>query len=94
MIASKILYEGTTKGLERSSRNQIVLREPRKARKTQKFKPQNTLNTLKMPRRRRRQNQKNFGVHMKSKEERVPTAACGSAVRHASRKRKQRHAEA
>ncbi|MBR4902697.1 MAG: hypothetical protein IKZ46_17285 [Victivallales bacterium] len=29
---------------------------------------------------------------MKSKEERVPTAACGSAVRHASRKRKQHHA--
>ena len=47
-----------------------------------------------MPPRRSRQNEKNFGVYMKSKEERVLTAACGSAVRHASRKRKQRHEEA
>ena len=41
-----------------------------------------------MPRRRSRQKQKNFGVYMKSKEKRVSTAACGSAVRHAARRQK------
>ena len=38
-------------------------------------------------------NPEGFRCEYEIQKERLPTAACGSAVRHASRKRKQRHAK-